>query len=370
MGRQIVYCEGCGHNLREDDFEKGRARMIENKPFCAECRPFRPGEGEQGRRTSSGKIPAGGGQPRKSATGSIPIIAPPRRPAPGPGASNPLPIIATVGGLLFVVLIFAVTQSGSKRTTVTETSPTPPGDPPIARRAEPEAPPPPPSPPSLPPPVIRTPAPPPSPPPGPLVSPTASEKLDAFLSQIRGMIQSDERQERTEEIINMFSAAAKVAGARSAEVAKMKADFVGTLNEATRRAVVWSDWRITSSNAEAGMTALFPSYGGRDNVYGTHPVDRNTPAKLERDLDVPSGKKTTFSFWVACHQMGDFELRVYVDNKQVMKELIGPPGSGWRQKSIDLTPYAGKKISLRLEDFPNDWNFEHAYWSDLVISSQ
>ena len=27
MGRQIVYCEGCGHNLREDDFEKGRARM-------------------------------------------------------------------------------------------------------------------------------------------------------------------------------------------------------------------------------------------------------------------------------------------------------------------------------------------------------
>ncbi|HEV3026906.1 MAG TPA: hypothetical protein VG457_04995, partial [Planctomycetota bacterium] len=85
MGRQIVYCEGCGHNLREDDFEKSRARMIDNRPFCAECRPFRPGEGEPGRRTSSGRIPAGGGQARKNTTGSIPIIAAPRRGSPGPG---------------------------------------------------------------------------------------------------------------------------------------------------------------------------------------------------------------------------------------------------------------------------------------------
>ncbi|HVR83364.1 MAG TPA: hypothetical protein VMU54_03575 [Planctomycetota bacterium] len=370
MGRQIVYCEGCGHNLREDDFEKSRARMIDNRPFCIECRPFRPGEAEPARRSSSGKIPAGGGQPRKNPTGAIPVIAPPRRASPGGGGSNPVPVIAGVGGLLFIALLFALAQGGSRRTPVPETMPPLPVEAPIARRLEPlpPSPPPPPPPPTLPPASRGTPSPP-APPTGPLVAPTASEKLDAFLAQIRGMIQSDERQERTEEILNMFSAAAKVAGPRSAEVAKMKADYAGTLNETARRLVVWSDWRITS-NAEAGMTALYPTFGGRDSVYLTHPLDRTTPATLERDLDVPSGKKTTFSFWVACHQMGDFELRVYVDRKQVMKELIGPPGSGWRQKSIDLTPYAGKKIALRLEDFPNDWNFEHAYWSDLVVSSE
>src|SRR5579859_8167511 len=183
MGRQIVYCEGCGHNLREDDFEKGRARMIDNKPFCAECRPFKPGEADQVRRTSSGRVPAGGGQARKNTTGSIPIIPPPRRPPTGPGGSNPLPIIIGTGALLFIILIFALTQSGPKRPPVTETVPPLPSEPPVARRAEPipalpvPAPPPPPPPPA--PPQPRG-TPPPAPT-GPLVAPTASEKLDAFL---------------------------------------------------------------------------------------------------------------------------------------------------------------------------------------------
>src|SRR5579862_2277806 len=221
MGRQIVYCEGCGHNLREDDFEKGRGRMIDNRPFCTECRPFRAGEGEQGRRSPSGKIPAGGAPARKTSTGAIPIIPAPRRSPTSVTGSNPLPLLAGVGGLIFVILIFAVTQSGSRRVPVPApvTAPILPVDPPVARRVDPLPPPPPP--PSPPPPTRGTP-PPPAAPSGPLVAPTASEKLDAFLAQIRGIIQSDERQERAEEILHMFSAATKFAGARSTEVSKMK----------------------------------------------------------------------------------------------------------------------------------------------------
>jgi len=54
----------------------------------------------------------------------------------------------------------------------------------------------------------------------------------------------------------------------------------------------------------------------------------------------------------------------------VMKETIGPPGSGWRQRTVDLTPFAGKTIALRVENAANDWNFEHGYWSDFVIVSE
>src|SRR5262249_27655097 len=109
MGREIVYCEGCGNSLREADFERGRARMIDNRPFCTQCRPVEEPEPAP-RRPPSGKVAA---QPRKSATGGIPIVPPPRRvSAP---ASNPLPILAGVGGVIFLVLIFAVTQSGPKR---------------------------------------------------------------------------------------------------------------------------------------------------------------------------------------------------------------------------------------------------------------
>jgi hypothetical protein len=365
MGRQIVYCEGCGHNLREDDFERGRARMLDNKPFCTECRPFRPGETD-GVRRPSGKVPAA--TPRKG-TGAIPIIPAPRRPATSVAGTNPLPIIAAVVGVIFVIVIFAVTQGGSKRVPVTETAPIAPVDPPLVRRPDP---PPthPPTPAPPPPPVVPAPRPaPPAAPPGPLVAPTASEKLDAFIGQIRGMIQSDERQERSEEILNMFAAAAKVAGPRAAEVAKMKSEYIATLPEALRRTAVWGEWRITS-NGDGGMTVLHPSHNGRDNVYQTHPLDRSTPAKLEREIDVPAGRKTKFTFWVSCHQMGDFELRVFVSDKPVLKEIIGPPGSGWRQKTVDLTPYAGRKVTLRVENFPNDWSWEHGYWSDFAVESE
>ena len=36
---EIVYCGGCGKALREDDFSRGQARFLDNRPWCAECRP-------------------------------------------------------------------------------------------------------------------------------------------------------------------------------------------------------------------------------------------------------------------------------------------------------------------------------------------
>lgn len=375
MGRQIVYCEGCGNSLREDDFDRGKARQIDNRPFCTACRPFEEGE-EPPKRSSSGRVPAQPPAPRKSATERVPIVsAPPRRSGPAAKASNPLPIIAAVGGVALVILIFAVSQSSStppqpppeKPSTplvIDLPKPKPPVDP------LPPLPPPPPRDPQPPPPVIRRDPPTnPSKPSDPLKVPTAAEKFDAFLGQIRQMIQDDPRKERSAEILNMFAAAAKTAGPRATEVEKMKGEYMSTLDEPTRRAAMWSEWKITSTQ-EAGSTGLLASYGDRSSVYMTHPLDRTTPAKLEREVDIPSGKKTTLSFWVTCHQQGDFELRVYVDNKQVVKEIVGPPGSGWREKKIDLSLHAGKRITLRLENCPNDWSFEHAYWSDLTITSE
>jgi hypothetical protein len=376
MGRQIVYCEGCGNSLREDEFERGRARLIDNRPFCIECRPFKEGEAEAApRRVSSGKIPAPPppSPPRKTSTGHIPIMRDAaRRPAASAKQGNPVPIIVGVGAVVFIGLIFAVTQGGSKRPPAPEPPPAPPlVEIPVRRPpADPPPQPPPPPPYDPPPPPRRNPPPSnPSKPADPLVAPSAAEKFEVFLNQIRQIIREDVRKERTEEILNMFTAAAKSAGARAAEVEKMKRDYLDTVDEPTRRAAIWADWKITSST-QPGQTGLLESYGDRKGVYMTHPPDKGVPATLERDVEIPAGKKTTFSFWVACHQTGDFELRVFADGKQLIKEVVGPKGSGWRQKTVDLSPFAGKRIALRLEDFPNDWDWEYAYWSDLTITSE
>jgi hypothetical protein len=130
---------------------------------------------------------------------------------------------------------------------------------------------------------------------------------------------------------------------------------------------MWAEWKITS-NGDPAQTGLLDSYGDRNGVQMTHPIDRSTPARLEREIEVPSGKKTTLSFWVSCHQQGDFELRLHLDGKETLKEMIGPKGSGWREKKVDLTLYAGKRIAIRLENVANNWEWEHAYWHDLKIS--
>lgn len=372
MGRQIVYCEGCGNSLREDDFERGRARTIDNRPYCTECRPFKEGAEPAPRRSSSGKVPA---QPppanRKTSTGHIPILPAPRRPAAAPSkGSNPLPVLAGVGGVAFLLLLIAVTQGGTRRAPPPEPAPPPPlVEIPVPRPPAGPVPLPPPPQRDPPPPPVRRDPPPPEKPSGPLVAPSAAEKFEAFLTQIKQMIRDDVRKERTDEILNMFTAAEKTAGPRGPEVAKLRSEYLQTIDDPARRAAAWSEWKITSST-EAGNTGLLQSYGERTNVYMTHPIDPKTPAKLEREVMLPAGKKTTLTFWVSCHQQGDFELRVFADDKQLVKEIIGPAGSGWRQKSVDLSTFAGKRIALRLEDFPNDWAWEFAYWSDIVIASE
>jgi hypothetical protein len=370
MGREIVYCEGCGNSLREDDFERGRARMIDNRPYCTTCKPYLEGENEPPpKRPSSGRM-AAQPPPRKSATGSIPIIPGARRPGPTTpqATSNPLPIIAGVGGVLVILLIVAVTQGGTRRPPPAE-PPAPPQQQIDVRRPAPEPPPRDPLPPS-PPPPRRDPAPSSTTAKSsdPLVAPSAAEKFEAFLIQIRQRIDEDGRKERTEEILRMCGAAAKIAGPRLSEVEKLKADYIATLDEPARLAALWSDWKITSST-ESGHTGLLPSYGDRANVYMTHPLSRSVPATLEREVEIPTGKKTRLSFWVSCHLQGDFELRVYADGKELLKEPIGPKGSGWKEKSVDLTSFAGRRVALRLENFPTEWEWEHAYWSDLKVVS-
>lgn len=41
----------------------------------------------------------------------------------------------------------------------------------------------------------------------------------------------------------------------------------------------------------------------------------------------------------------------------------------WREFSVDLAPYAGQTVALRLENAANGWAWEFGYWSDLRIEN-
>jgi hypothetical protein len=123
-----------------------------------------------------------------------------------------------------------------------------------------------------------------------------------------------------------------------------------------------------------GGIALLESHFGRPYVLRTHPVAEKQPCVLSRKIAIPADKKTRLALSASHHAdpVGDWQLIVKVDGKNVYEKLIGPKSTqqGWHDASIDLTPYAGKTVQLELHNHPNDWNYEFGYWSRADVISE
>ena len=50
-------------------------------------------------------------------------------------------------------------------------------------------------------------------------------------------------------------------------------------------------------------------------------------------------------------------------------QLVNHSGDRWQQVSVDLSKLAGKKVTLRLENFPNNWSNEFGYWGDIEVKA-
>lgn len=143
------------------------------------------------------------------------------------------------------------------------------------------------------------------------------------------------------------------------------------LEVADRESVaLWNpDWQVLCPDFE-GAPARLTDYAGKSNVLMTHPFSRTEPCALERTVEVPKGQKASLSFNVAADERGDWELRILADGKLLRRRLVEPTGDRWKQITMDLTPFAGRKINLRLENAANDRNYQFGYWTALQISNQ
>ena len=426
MGREIVYCEGCGISLREVDFEKGKAREIDHRNYCVACRPP--------------ESPSGSGVPKivpqksSSTRNPVPTGTTPRRPTPAVPARSNVALIAGIGaGVLALIVVVAVASSGSGHPRESSDEKPPPPPPPAPRAAAAASP-------SEPAPARRT-APAELRDPQALKAPTDQEKsarFDSFVAQIRTMIDQDKTAQRRAEIEGMIAAVEKSAGARPADVQALRAHHAKAFDESSKAACeaarkdaerLWAEkkydeafsrvaeipeafhetrpvqelrkwveeqekrrveaeardreaeakkreealarfraWKIDSTGSEE--SGFLPSHRGRSHVYQTHPHSREKPCSLERAIDVPAGKKTVLSFWVAPDAKGDWELRAYADGKELLKQPVGPPGADWKRVELNLTPYAGKRTVIRLENAATDWAWEFGYWADLEVRSE
>lgn len=129
----------------------------------------------------------------------------------------------------------------------------------------------------------------------------------------------------------------------------------------------------TPRSGEGGLAQL-PEHAGRTNVLRTHPLERDQPCVLSRQVEVPAGKKTRLHVSVAHHTdpPGDWKLIVKVDGKVIHETLVGVQATkeSWLDLNLDLSAYAGKTIHLQLINQPTDWYYEFGYWGQAEVRSE
>jgi len=132
------------------------------------------------------------------------------------------------------------------------------------------------------------------------------------------------------------------------------------------------EWTLAACGPDMGAPALLGEFAGKQNVLITHPVDRQTPGRLTRQLTVPEGKKTTLKLTVGHHPDGDWLLQVKADGKVLAEKAVGRETATdqWLSLSVDLTPYAGQTVALELVNQPTGWAWEAAYWAQVAVESE
>jgi hypothetical protein len=130
---------------------------------------------------------------------------------------------------------------------------------------------------------------------------------------------------------------------------------------------LWNpEWKLNVPDFEDSPLKL-PEYAGKRNVLLTHPFTKEKPSALERKIEVPAGKRTSLTLNVAAHEQGDWELRIFVNDQLVKKQLVDRKGDRWKAVTVDLSPYAGKTVNVRLENAANNWEWEYGYWNDIRV---
>ena len=124
-------------------------------------------------------------------------------------------------------------------------------------------------------------------------------------------------------------------------------------------------------NAGEGGVVHHQGFRNRTAVQ-THPLNRDTPCVIYREVNVPTGAKTSLKMRVSHHPHGDWQLRVLVGKEVLADKIVNPKtlDKEWLDMTVDLSRFAGHKIQLSIENRANNWRNEWAYWNDVRIESE
>ena len=108
-------------------------------------------------------------------------------------------------------------------------------------------------------------------------------------------------------------------------------------------------------------------------VVQTHPHNRKEPCRLVRTLQIPKQKETSLQLRVSHHPHCNWQLRVLANQELIADQIVSSKSVGddeFMNLNVDLSKYAGQKVTLTLENRANDWHGEWAYWQKVKVVSK
>lgn len=139
----------------------------------------------------------------------------------------------------------------------------------------------------------------------------------------------------------------------------------------------WEDgWEMANLGWDMSP-GIRPVYEGRTNVFSSHPLDQKSPFYFYRTETLPADKITVLKTGVTSfngdahptHFEADWELRVYVNDELIFSKIIERIDKKivWYDLEVSLAEYAGQTVTIRVENYPNNWSFEAGYWDYLRL---
>jgi len=136
-------------------------------------------------------------------------------------------------------------------------------------------------------------------------------------------------------------------------------------------------WNRTVNEFAPGFVAMSVGEGGVKRLtefrnskgFQTHPKNREVPCQLIRKVTIAKGKKTELHVRASYHPHGDWQLRVRADKEVLHDQIVSSKTvtDEWLTLNIDLSKFAGKTITLSLENRANNWMNEFGYWGSIKI---
>jgi hypothetical protein len=159
-----------------------------------------------------------------------------------------------------------------------------------------------------------------------------------------------------------------IAGSRFTEEEAAKITAPSLQKQAALR---FPGWVLTDCGQDMAP-GLRAEWGGKQNVFMTHPKDQQTGAVLGNAETIPTGKKTKLHIVVGHHPGGDFDFVLRINGKETLRRPIGKATSvdGWVTIDQDLTQFAGQNIKIELVNQPTGWFCEAAYWAEIALVSE